>query len=57
MERANLDKSPLKAANLPIVWVLGGPGCGKGTQCDKIVAKERAQLEKTGSVSDWSLKN
>merc|ERR1712080_544806 len=24
---------------LPIVWVLGGPGCGKGTQCDKIVAK------------------
>jgi len=22
-----------------IVFVLGGPGCGKGTQCDKIVAK------------------
>ena len=22
-----------------MVWVLGGPGCGKGTQCDKIVAK------------------
>ena len=29
----------MKAAGLPIVWVLGGPGCGKGTQCDKIVAK------------------
>lgn len=25
--------------NVKIVFVLGGPGCGKGTQCDKIVAK------------------
>ncbi|XP_026478587.1 adenylate kinase isoenzyme 1-like [Ctenocephalides felis] len=24
---------------LPVIWVLGGPGSGKGTQCDKIVAK------------------
>jgi len=39
MERANIDKTPLREAKLPIVWVLGGPGCGKGTQCDKIVAK------------------
>ena len=38
-ERANIDKTPLREAKLPIVWVLGGPGCGKGTQCDKIVAK------------------
>ena len=22
-----------------MIWVLGGPGSGKGTQCDKIVAK------------------
>lgn len=21
------------------VWVIGGPGCGKGTQCDKMIAK------------------
>merc|ERR1712168_607900 len=34
-----VDCSPLTASGLPIVWVLGGPGCGKGTQCDKIVAK------------------
>ena len=34
-----VDCSALTAAGLPIVWVLGGPGCGKGTQCDKIVAK------------------
>merc|ERR1712055_1008745 len=39
VQRANLDLTPLKDAKLPIVWVLGGPGCGKGTQCDKIVAK------------------
>jgi len=24
---------------LPVIWVLGGPGSGKGTQCDKIVEK------------------
>ncbi|KAL3283301.1 hypothetical protein HHI36_006449 [Cryptolaemus montrouzieri] len=24
---------------VPIIWVLGGPGSGKGTQCEKIVAK------------------
>merc|ERR1712227_35187 len=39
LERKNIDKSPLTKAGLPIVWVLGGPGCGKGTQCDKIVAQ------------------
>merc|ERR1712158_60059 len=39
LERKNIDKTPLKKAGLPVVRVLGGPGCGKGTQCDKIVAK------------------
>ncbi|XP_055840798.1 adenylate kinase isoenzyme 1 isoform X2 [Episyrphus balteatus] len=24
---------------VPVIWILGGPGCGKGTQCEKIVAK------------------
>ncbi|KAL5292777.1 Adk1 family protein [Megaselia abdita] len=28
-----------KGVNVPIIWVLGGPGCGKGTQCAKIVEK------------------
>lgn len=23
--------------NVPIIWILGGPGSGKGTQCAKIV--------------------
>lgn len=39
LERKNIDKSPLKEANLPVIWVLGGPGSGKGTQCEQIVAK------------------
>ncbi|XP_025408349.1 adenylate kinase isoenzyme 1 [Sipha flava] len=25
--------------NLPTIWILGGPGSGKGTLCDKIVTK------------------
>lgn len=29
----------LKEANLPVLWVLGGPGSGKGTQCERIIAK------------------
>ncbi|XP_063358838.1 adenylate kinase isoenzyme 1-like [Cydia amplana] len=29
----------LPPAHKPIVWILGGPGVGKGTQCHKIVNK------------------
>merc|ERR1711915_211346 len=25
--------------DLPVIWLIGGPGSGKGTQCDSIVAK------------------
>lgn len=31
--------APIAEIKVPIIWVLGGPGSGKGTQCDKIVAK------------------
>ncbi|XP_047987825.1 adenylate kinase isoenzyme 1-like [Leguminivora glycinivorella] len=31
--------SHLPPVQKPIVWILGGPGVGKGTQCHKIVAK------------------
>jgi len=34
-----LDLTPLREAKLPVIFVLGGPGCGKGTQCERIVAK------------------
>lgn len=33
------SQAPIQEIQVPIVWVLGGPGSGKGTQCDKIVAK------------------
>ncbi|XP_045582967.1 adenylate kinase isoenzyme 1 isoform X6 [Procambarus clarkii] len=39
VERKQLDLKPLKDSKLPVIFVLGGPGCGKGTQCDKIVQK------------------
>jgi len=29
----------LREGKVPIVWVLGGPGSGKGTQCARLVAK------------------
>lgn len=35
----NLSSFPIFQVGVPIVWILGGPGCGKGTQCAKIVEK------------------
>lgn len=32
-------QAPIPEIKVPIIWVLGGPGSGKGTQCDKIVEK------------------
>lgn len=40
--RANDFKTLLSQAssdNVPVIWILGGPGSGKGTQCAKIVEK------------------
>ncbi|CAH1994617.1 unnamed protein product [Acanthoscelides obtectus] len=31
--------APIPDLKVPVIWVLGGPGSGKGTQCDRIVAK------------------
>ncbi|XP_059471134.1 adenylate kinase isoenzyme 1 isoform X2 [Neocloeon triangulifer] len=39
IERKQIDTTPLKESGVPIIWVLGGPGSGKGTQCERIVAK------------------
>jgi adenylate kinase len=35
--KADLDQ--LRSANVPIIFIVGGPGSGKGTQCEKIVKK------------------
>ncbi|XP_023342847.1 adenylate kinase isoenzyme 1 [Eurytemora carolleeae] len=39
IERKEINVASLKSANLPIYWVLGGPGSGKGTQCTNVGAK------------------
>ena len=40
----------MQDANVPVIWVLGGPGCGKGTQCDKIVKKYNFSHFSTGDL-------
>jgi len=37
--RSTIDVTPLRTSNVPVIFVIGGPGSGKGTQCEKIVAK------------------
>jgi len=39
IERKNIDLTPLKNAKTPIIFIVGGPGSGKGTQCAKMVEK------------------
>ncbi|XP_058122066.1 adenylate kinase isoenzyme 1 [Anopheles ziemanni] len=46
----NATSGHMRDANVPIIWVLGGPGCGKGTQCEKIVAKYNFSHFSTGDL-------
>jgi adenylate kinase len=39
VQRKSIDLTALRNANVPIFFIVGGPGSGKGTQCDRIVAK------------------
>jgi adenylate kinase len=39
LERKQIDLGPLRSANVPIIFIVGGPGSGKGTQCERIVQK------------------
>lgn len=36
--------------NVPIIWILGGPGSGKGTQCAQIVTKFNFSHFSTGDL-------
>ncbi|CAH1264557.1 AK5 [Branchiostoma lanceolatum] len=36
---AALDPAAAKLKGKKVIFIVGGPGCGKGTQCDKIVEK------------------
>jgi adenylate kinase len=37
VERKKVDTSSIKGK--PIIWIMGGPGSGKGTQCERITMK------------------
>eukprot|EP00088_Acartia_fossae_P009055 TRINITY_DN14371_c0_g1_i1.p1 TRINITY_DN14371_c0_g1~~TRINITY_DN14371_c0_g1_i1.p1 ORF type:complete len:189 (-),score=59.51 TRINITY_DN14371_c0_g1_i1:191-757(-) len=43
-------KEDIASANLPIIWVLGGPGSGKGTQCEEIAMKYQYTHLSTGEL-------
>uniref|UniRef100_A0A182Q7I1 Adenylate kinase isoenzyme 1 n=1 Tax=Anopheles farauti TaxID=69004 RepID=A0A182Q7I1_9DIPT len=47
---AGIPIGHMRDANVPIIWVLGGPGCGKGTQCEKIVKKYNFSHFSTGDL-------
>lgn len=38
-KRRGLNREITMSQEKPIIFVIGGPGCGKGTQCAKIVEK------------------
>jgi len=39
IQRKQIDLTPLKSSKAPIIFIVGGPGSGKGTQCDNLVKK------------------
>jgi len=42
--------NPFKDSKVPIIWVLGGPGSGKGTQCERLVKKYGFQHLSSGDL-------
>jgi len=47
---ADDDVKAIRDANLPIIWVLGGPGSGKGTQCAKLAETFNLKHLSTGDL-------
>ena len=39
VERVSVDLAPVKNCLKPVVWVVGGPGSGRSTQCEYLQAK------------------
>jgi len=44
------DLEKLRSSKIPIIWVLGGPGSGKGTQCARMVEKYGFQHLSSGDL-------
>lgn len=47
---ATITSQPPKAPDYHIVFVMGGPGSGKGTQCEKLTAKGIAKYISSGDL-------
>jgi len=39
VERKQIDLTKVKESGVPVVWVVGGPGSGRGTQCENLQVK------------------
>lgn len=44
------DLEKLRTSKIPVIWVLGGPGSGKGTQCARLVEKYGFQHLSSGDL-------
>jgi len=47
---APVDTDALKNKKVPIIWVLGGPGSGKGTQCERLIKRYGFQHLSSGDL-------
>jgi adenylate kinase len=47
---APVDIETLKSKKVPIIWVLGGPGSGKGTQCERLIKRYGFQHLSSGDL-------
>jgi len=47
---APVDIEALKSKKVPIIWVLGGPGSGKGTQCERLIKRYGFQHLSSGDL-------
>jgi len=48
MERQSIDKSKLQGKK--IIWIMGGPGSGRGTQCEKLALKHKYKHLSSGDL-------
>ncbi|XP_074654414.1 adenylate kinase isoenzyme 1-like isoform X4 [Tubulanus polymorphus] len=54
-EKEAVDVTPLKECR--VIFVVGGPGSGKGTQCEKIIAKYGYTHLSTGDLLRFEVKS
>ncbi|GJQ67208.1 Adk1 [Trypoxylus dichotomus] len=49
-----VERTPI---NVPVIWVIGGPGSGKGTQCDRIAEEYGFDHISTGHLLSRQMSN